>query len=95
MLQEPYPGSSHVRDVGLSDAEDGAVWSYAAQQGFMIVSKDLDFHQRSLVLGPPPKVVWVRLGNCSTSQIAALLRMRQTDLAAFAADAAAAFLALA
>jgi predicted nuclease of predicted toxin-antitoxin system len=34
------------------------------------VSKDTDFHQRSFLFGGPPKVVWIRLGNCSTEDIA-------------------------
>lgn len=37
------------------------VWAYAAEHAaehrFVIVSKDADFHQRSFVLGHPPKVV--------------------------------------
>jgi predicted nuclease of predicted toxin-antitoxin system len=40
----------------------------------MIVSKDADMHDLSLVFGNPPKVVWVRLGNCSTRQVEELLR---------------------
>ena len=63
-LTELYPGSTHVRDVDLASASDEAVWTYAARQGFTIVSKDADFHQRSFVLGAPPKVVWIRRGNC-------------------------------
>ena len=53
------------------------VWAYAAEHRFVIVSKDADFHQRSFVLGHPPKVVWIRRGNCSTAEIEAILRDRQ------------------
>jgi predicted nuclease of predicted toxin-antitoxin system len=94
-LESPYPGSVHVRDVGLAMADDETVWNYAQQQGFVIVSKDMDFYHRSILFGPPPKVVWVRLGNCTTAQIEALLRIRQGDLLAFDQDAHASFLALA
>jgi predicted nuclease of predicted toxin-antitoxin system len=93
-LAELYPGSTHVRDVGLERADDSTVWQYAADEGFMIVSKDADFHQRSLVFGPPPKVVWVRLGNCRTEDIERLLRDRVGAIRDFAADPEAAFLAL-
>lgn len=89
-----YPGSVHVRDVGLHTALDEAVWSYAAQQGFALVSKDIDFYQRSLVFGSPPKVIWIRLGNCSTDDVVVLLRRRHHDLLAFAEDKDASFLAL-
>ena len=64
-----YPDSKHVRDVGLAAANDDDVWRYAAAGGFTIVSKDADFHERSFVLGPPPKVIWIRRGNCSTTEI--------------------------
>jgi predicted nuclease of predicted toxin-antitoxin system len=93
-LGAEYPGSEHVRLVGLATAPDPVVWSYAAAQGFVIVSKDSDFQHRALLLGHPPKVVWIRLGNCSTAAVAALLRSRQADLLAFEGDPIASFLAL-
>ena len=80
--------------LGLQAADDDAVWAYAAQQGFVIVSKDADFHQRSFVLGHPPKVVWIRRGNCSTVEIEAILRSHEADLLAFERDHREAFLAL-
>ena len=89
-----YPGTAHVRDVGLQAADDDTVWAYAAEQGFVIVSKDADFHQRSFVLGHPPKVVWIRRGNCSTVEIEGILRSREADLLAFDQDGLEAFLAL-
>lgn len=93
-LTDLYPGSIHVREVGLQNALDEAVWEYAARHNFTIVSKDADFHQRSFLFGPPPKVVWVRRGNCSTSDIEAILRAHQADLQWFEQDATGAFLAL-
>jgi predicted nuclease of predicted toxin-antitoxin system len=93
-LAADFPGSQHVRSVGLARAPDPAIWAYAAAQGLAIVSKDSDFQQRAFLLGHPPKVVWVRLGNCSTAEVAALLRTRQADLLAFEADPTASFLVL-
>lgn len=93
-LADCYPGSLHVRDIGLQSSTDEAVWEYAAGHGLTIVSKDADFHQRSLLFGPPPKVVWIRRGNCSTNDIQALLRARRADLMAFERDTVKAFLAL-
>src|ERR1700726_2115988 len=86
LLAADYPGSQHVRDAGLAAASDPAVWAYAAAPGLTSVSKDSDFQHRSLLLGHPPKVVWVRLGNCSTAAVVALLRKKQADLLAFEAD---------
>jgi predicted nuclease of predicted toxin-antitoxin system len=58
-LGQSFPGSMHVRDLGLSTADDFAIWDYARQNGFAIVSKDSDFFHRSMLLGHPPKVVWI------------------------------------
>ena len=93
-LSELFPNSVHVRDVGLARADDDAVWAYALEHDLIIVSKDSDFRQRSFLHGAPPKVVWIRRGNCSTQEIDALLRAHRDDLQAFANDEAAAFLAL-
>src|SRR5438132_3667954 len=93
-LSNLFPGSAHVRDLGLATASDDAVWDHARQHGFAIVSKDSDFYHRSMLLGHPPKVVWIRLGNCTTAQVLTLLKSRHGDLLAFDADPQASFLAL-
>ena len=92
LLAVEYPGSEHVRNVNLAAAPDPDVWDFAARNGLVIVSKDTDFQQRSLAMGAPPKVVWVRLGNCSTTEVVALLKARMPDLIAFEADTQATFL---
>lgn len=94
LLLDEYPGSIHVRDVALDRSPDERVWEYAASQGLTIVSKDSDFHQRSLVRGFPPKVIWVRRGNCSTHDIELQLRQKSPQIHAFADDSEAAFLEL-
>jgi predicted nuclease of predicted toxin-antitoxin system len=94
LLTAEFPGSAHVRDMGLSAAPDPDVWAYAAANGFVIVSKDTDFQQRALLYGHPPKVIWVRLGNCSTAAVATLLLSRLADIRAFESDPVASFLAV-
>lgn len=83
-LADLFPNSQHVRLVGLERANDPTLWNYAAEHGFTIVSKDSDLHQRSLVFGPPPKLIWLRVGNGPTSQIEQLLRGRQAEIRASA-----------
>ena len=94
LLADIFPNSKHVRNVGLGRANDDAVWQYAAAQSFIIVSKDSDFHQLSFLRGHPPKVVWIRRGNCSTDEIESLLREHEADLHIFEQDADASFLVL-
>lgn len=76
-LLKEFPGSRHVKDLGLTRADDEAIWRIAAESGFAIVSKDSDFLHRSLLRGHPPKVIQLRLGNCtSQSVLDALVRER-------------------
>jgi predicted nuclease of predicted toxin-antitoxin system len=82
-LRDLYPGSLHLRDCGLRGASDNEVWRYALQNGFMIVSKDSDFAQRSLLLGGLPKVVWLRIGNCTTARADFVLRNAVARVEAF------------
>lgn|SRR5690554_1784265 len=94
LLASVYPGTVHVKDVELASADDDTIWRYAAQEGYIIVSKDNDFRQRSFVYGPPPKVVWVCKGNCATDVILDLLVHHAPDVAGLANDDLAAFLIL-
>ena len=74
VLSDIYPGSRHVSECALQSASDQAVWEFAKTNGFVIVSKDSDFEQRSVLRGFPPKVIRVRLGNCSTRDVERVLR---------------------
>ncbi len=94
LLADVYPDASHVSLVGLQQATDEVVWKFAGPNGYTVVTKDDDFRQRVFVRGPPPKVIWVRLGNCSTADIADVLRRRAPDVVAFHADLAAGLLVL-
>jgi predicted nuclease of predicted toxin-antitoxin system len=78
----------------LETADDEAVWEHAAAAGYAIVTKDGDYRQHSFHRGAPPKVIWVRLGNCRTADIEAILRARHADILAFAEIGEAALLVL-
>ena len=89
-----YPGSTHVKSHSFIHTDDVLIWAFAAQHGYTIVSKDADFHQRSLVFGHPPKFIFLRVGNCPTRRITELLRSNYVLLSAFASDANASILVL-
>ena len=93
-LADLFPDSAHVRHLHLHAASDEEIWVRAAIDQFVIVTKDDDFRQRSFLRGHPPKVIWVRLGNCRTADVASLLRARETDVRAFVTDPQLALLAL-
>jgi predicted nuclease of predicted toxin-antitoxin system len=94
LLAAEFPGSEQALLAGLAAADDRTVWAYAAAHGLAIVSKDEDFQKLSAALGPPPKVVWLRIGNGPTRAVEALLRSRAADIRAFLADPASALLEL-
>jgi predicted nuclease of predicted toxin-antitoxin system len=93
-LRDLFPDSLHVRDVGMKATIDPIVWDYAKDNGLMMVSKDSDMHDLSLVLGNPPKVIWIRLGNCSTSQVENLLRREFEAIRSFYEDEGLSLIAL-
>lgn len=93
-LEAEFPGSAHVAALALDTATDRQVWEHAGQHNFIIVSKDSDFRQLAFLLGPPPKVVWLRLGNCTTATIAETLRAHVDPIARFAGSAEEALLVL-
>jgi predicted nuclease of predicted toxin-antitoxin system len=93
-LVDIYPGSTHVSHVGLDQALDKAVWDYARQNDFMIVTKDADFSEMSLVSGFPPKIIWIRRGNCSTRDIETILREGYDAIVALSNDPALGILTL-
>jgi predicted nuclease of predicted toxin-antitoxin system len=93
-LADLYPDSAHVREVGLESAPDAAVWSYARENTFTIVTQDADFGEMSVLLDSPPKVIWLRRGNCSTGEMETILRARYNAVAEFHDDPTEAVLAL-
>lgn len=93
-LSDLFPNSLHVRDLGMQATDDSIVWDYAKDHNLMIVSKDSDMHDLSLLFGNPPKVIWLRLGNCSTSQVENLLRREFDTIKLFYEDDSSSLLAL-
>ena len=85
-LAREFPGSTHVGGAGLRGAEDWQIWDYARNEGFAIVSKDVDFRERSYVEGAPPKIVWLDVGNAGTEAIEGLLRWERERVERFAAS---------
>ncbi len=54
-----------VREIGLREAKDAALWEYARQNNAVILTKDEDFAERCLRSQNPPVVVWLRIGNAT------------------------------
>jgi predicted nuclease of predicted toxin-antitoxin system len=83
ILDSVFPGSQHVKDFGLTGNDDEVIWQLALEKCFVIVSKDSDFFHRSLLRGHPPKVIQVRVGNCSTQHIRDLFTREESTIKEF------------
>lgn len=94
VLQSHFPGSQHVNEVALNGHSDEEVWDYAKVHRFVVVSKDKDFRQRSFLLGAPPKVIGLALGNARTRFLADTFRANLDRISQFIADPEEAFLLL-
>lgn len=59
--------SQAVREIDLREADDGAIWRHAAQNDYVIVTKDEEFALRVQATETGPSVVWLRVGNTSNA----------------------------
>ena len=94
-LADEFPGSAHVSHVELEESDDRDVWKFARDKGFTLVTKDADFADLVILRGPPPKVVWLRLGNCSTNEVEMLIRTHSAVIQELDDDDAVGFISLA
>jgi predicted nuclease of predicted toxin-antitoxin system len=81
-LADIFPNSAQVRRIGLAEADDRVIWEYAASQGYVLVTLDADFADMAALIGPRPKVIWLRCGNQPTQVIESILRAQIDAIAA-------------
>jgi predicted nuclease of predicted toxin-antitoxin system len=82
-IQVFFSECKHVSDCGLSDKEDSEIWQYAKRNEYIIVTFDSDFYDISIINGHPPKILWIRSGNLTTTEIAQLLIDNQEAIQSF------------
>jgi predicted nuclease of predicted toxin-antitoxin system len=71
-----------VRDIGLQTSPDAAIWEHARTSDAIIVTKDEDFAQLAAVRPPPPRVLWIRLGNTTNANLIRTLEAHWPSLIA-------------
>jgi predicted nuclease of predicted toxin-antitoxin system len=79
-LIHDYPGSSQVTLLGMEQASDLALWHYAKQENFVLVTRDADFQEIALVRGHPPSVIWLKTDNPSKALTLKLLLDYREDM---------------
>jgi predicted nuclease of predicted toxin-antitoxin system len=85
-IQDLFPNSKQVRDLGLENSKDSLLWNYAKENNYCIVTFDGDFYDLGLIKGSSPKVIWLRLGNTSTQNIEIVLRKNYDLIKTFLTD---------
>ena len=78
-----WPCSSHVLHHGLGSTDDSIIRAFAADNGFVIVTKDNDFYDSAIMSSVPPKIIWLRIGNCSVDALEKLLRTHAAAILEF------------
>jgi predicted nuclease of predicted toxin-antitoxin system len=87
-LVEGIAETAHqVRELGLKNASDTAIFDFAKTNGYTIVTFDADFVDLSLVRGVPPKINWLCTRNLTTKSIAELLRKKSIAVQDFVLSA--------
>lgn len=73
-LEDLYPASTQTRLLGFGRTGDAEIWFYARTHDYILVTKDRDIPNLAVLRGAPPKIVWLRIGNCSVEAMEAVLR---------------------
>lgn len=79
-LQDLFPGSNHVVLLGLEQATDAAIFRYAVQNNFILVTKDSDFNELIAAETARPGLIWIRIGNCSTDVVEFLIKKHHEQI---------------
>jgi predicted nuclease of predicted toxin-antitoxin system len=85
-LADVFPGSTQTRLLNLGRTNDPQLWRVAEAHGYIFVSKDKDVAELASLRGAPPKVIWLRMGNCATSTVEETLRANFDAISNFARD---------
>ena len=83
LIVNDFPESAHIKDFGLHDKGDKEIWNYAKENNFTLVTFDSDFNDFSTLFGSPPKIIWLRLRNSSTSNVANVLLNKADAIKSF------------
>ncbi len=62
-----------VKRLGLRDASDREIFEAARLENAVVLTKDHDFVELVVKLGPPPAIQWLTSGNTSNTRVRELL----------------------
>lgn len=73
LLQASFSETKHVKEFNLQYSTDRQIWNYAKENQYDIITFDADFYDLVTLHGHPPKIIWIRVGNTSTQNLAKIL----------------------
>ncbi len=76
-IKDIFPESKQVRELGLEGSTDIEIFEYAKRNDYAIVTFDSDFCDLITIKGFPPKIIWIKTGNTTTTGIEKLIRRRK------------------
>ncbi|MFZ1678595.1 MAG: DUF5615 family PIN-like protein [Saprospiraceae bacterium] len=82
-IEDIFPGAISVRELNKDNPHDFEIWKYAKSNDYSIVTFDSDFIDLSNLKGFPPKIIWLRIGNTSTKNLAERLRFEKENITNF------------
>lgn len=82
-IAEQFADSTHVMLEELDEASDLEVWEFAKINHYTIVTKDSDFNDLVIFKGIPPKVIWLKIGNCKVIEIEKILKEYEQTIKVF------------
>ena len=82
-IADIFPNSNHVMLENLDEVSDTKVWMFARSHSYTIVTKDSDFNDMAIHKGTPPKIIWIKVGNCKVAEIENILRVNEVAIKAF------------
>jgi len=85
-LSSYFPGSTHVVFEKLETATDENIWLFAKENNFVIVTKDSDFEELSIIKGIPPQIIWIKVGNADNKAIESILINNKEEMEKLLSD---------
>ena len=80
-LRDKGQVATHVDYESLGSGPDANIWKWAAERDAIVISKDEDFHNR-VVVGRPPRLIWIRWGNVRKKPLIEKLELLWPDIVA-------------
>jgi len=86
-LADLFPEMHHVRELALKGKPDPELWHFARTHEYAaIFTTDIDFQNRVLELGAPPRIVRIDRCDFSAREITLLLRREAVRIQEFLAS---------